>query len=383
MCVSHIHTLALARPLLQGLLASAYDRNRASPEARCIIECAKCTFVTQHRAGEPAPPDDDGSGGVLDAVATMLEPLAALLLMHELRFAQAEELLKAAFVQASARAHAAQGKVPSVSTLSVSTGLRRREIKRLVDAAAASREGGGGIGTAALRISPAAQARLRWTTDPRFLDARGRPLRLPRQANEGEAVVSFADLAAAISKDTHPRALLDELLRIGAVEETAEHVVLRHRWQTPGRDRVAKLEVGSTNVGDHLWAVMVNLLDDGSPPLLERAIFADGLEEASARRAVELSREVWSNALPRLREQLQALVDADSRVGDQRNDDPAAPKGWRMRIGMYSYLAPQERPAPPIHARVNRPKAAPSKPAKNPATATTRKRTRTKPGDTP
>lgn len=317
------------------------------------------------RTPAAADPPPDGDRGVLDAVATMLEPLAALLLTHELRFAQAEELLKAAFIQASARAYAAQGKVPSVSTLSVSTGLRRREVKRLVDAAAAAR---GTTDTVARRISPAAQARLRWTTDPKFLDAQGRPLRLPRQAIEG-AAVGFADLAATVSRDTHPRALLDELLRLGAVEEDGDHVVLRHRFQAPGRDRVAKLDVGSANVGDHLWAVMVNLLDEGSPPLLERAIFADGLSEASARRAVELSRDVWTAALPRLREQLQAFVDHDSGRGEGPAD------GWRMRIGMYSYLAPEQRPAPPINARVNRSAAAgkaPRKPAAG-STATTAK----------
>jgi hypothetical protein len=350
-----------------------------------------------------SPPMDtapDDARGVLDAVATMLEPLAALLLMHELRFAQAEELLKAAFIRASARAYAAQGKVPSVSTLSVSTGMRRREVKRLVDAAATSR---GSTGTAARRISPAAQARLRWTTDPRFLDAQGRPLRLPRHAPSGApsgaasgasaGEVSFADLAATVSRDTHPRALLDELLRIGAVEEAGDHVVLRHRFQAPARDRVAKLDVGSANVSDHLWAMLVNLID-GSAPLMERAVFAEGLSQASARRAVELSRGVWSAALPRLREQLQELVDQDSGADGEGPVD-----GWRMRIGMYSWLAPQERPAPPIHARENRTAAAAKKAPRGsaagskPATASATsaltgappvrpRRKRAKPGDT-
>ena len=63
---------------------------------------------------------------------TVAEPLAGLLLSRQMRYAQAEDLLKAAFVQASARAFAAQGKVPTVSNLSVASGIRRPEVKRLL-----------------------------------------------------------------------------------------------------------------------------------------------------------------------------------------------------------------------------------------------------------
>jgi hypothetical protein len=94
-------------------------------------------------------PDVDGAPDLMTSVAAVLEPLAGLLLSHQIRFAQAEELLKAAFVQACARAFAAQGTLPSVSTVSVATGIRRREVKRLVDAAA------GGHGAAALGHRPA------------------------------------------------------------------------------------------------------------------------------------------------------------------------------------------------------------------------------------
>ncbi len=259
----------------------------------------------------------------------ILEPLAGLLLSRQLRYAQAEELFKSAFVQASARASAARGKLPTVSTLSVATGIRRREVARLLEQAPLE---------VPRKASAASQARLRWATDPAYLDARGSPLRLPRTAPPGEP--SFASLAAAVSKDTHARALLDELVRVGAVEEDGDHVVLRQRFFTPSKEQRELMQIAGHNVGDHLSAVLVNLLSD-PPPFFERALYADGLTQAGAQHGADLAREVWETVCVALRSKLQALVDLDADAPDNQ---------WRMRIGLYSYIAPEQRPAPPVRS---------------------------------
>ncbi len=289
----------------------------------------------------PAAAPDDADAATLAAAAAMLEPLAGLLLARGLRFTRAQELLKAAFVQAGARAFAAQGKAPSVSTLSVATGLRRREVQRLLDAPEQGAHPGAHPGAQAPRISLAAQVRLRWTTDPHFLDAQGQPRRLPRTAAPGEP--SFASLAAAISKDVHPRPLLDELLRIGAAEEDGDQVLLRGRMNAPDRSWESLVEIGGANVADHLSAVLVNLLTRPRP-LVEQAYFADGLTQQSAQRAADLAKEVWTQALPGMAAKVQTLLDLDEQAPDN---------GWRMRIGLYSYVAPMERPQPAVRVRAS------------------------------
>jgi hypothetical protein len=265
----------------------------------------------------------------LEAALAILEPLAGLLLSRQLRYAQAEELFKSAFVQASARASAAQGKLPTVSTLSVATGIRRREVARLLEQAPLE---------VPRKASAASQARLRWATDPAYLDGRGSPLRLPRTAPPGEP--SFASLAATVSKDTHARALLDELVRVGAVQEDGDHVVLRQRFFTPSKEQRELMQIAGHNVGDHLSAVLVNLLSDPAP-FLERALYADGLTQAGAQHGADLAKEVWEAVCVALRGKLQALVDLDAEApGNQ----------WRMRIGLYSYIAPEQRPAAPVRS---------------------------------
>jgi Family of unknown function (DUF6502) len=274
---------------------------------------------------------DDADRATIEAALAMLEPLAGLLLSRGLRHARAEELLKAAFVRAGARAFAAQGKLPSVSTLSVATGLRRREVQRLLEAEPAS--------APVPKLSLAAQVRLRWTTDPHYLDASGQPRRLPRTAPQGQP--SFAGLAAAISKDVHPRPLLDELVRIGAAEEDGEHVLLRGRLNAPDRSWDSLVSIGGANVADHLSAVLVNLLSNPRP-LVEQAYFAEGLTRQSAQRAADLSKDIWTQALAGLAGKVQGLLDLDEDAPDN---------GWRVRIGLYSYIAPVQQPDAPVRVR--------------------------------
>jgi Family of unknown function (DUF6502) len=285
---------------------------------------------------------DEPDHATVESVLAMLEPLAGLLLSRGVRYARAEDLFKLAFVRASARAFAAQGKLPSISTLSVATGLRRREVQRLLDTEP--------LNASAPKMSLAAQVRARWTSDPHYLDAQGQPCRLPRMAPKGQP--SFASLAATISKDVHPRPLLDELVRIGAAQEDGEHVLLRGVLNAPDRSWDALVEIGGANVADHLSAVLVNLLTQPRP-LFEQALFADGLTQQSAQRAANLAQQMWLQTAPDVTRKLQTLVDLDEKLPDN---------GWRMRIGLYSYIAPTEQPQAPVRMRNARQPSAPKKP---------------------
>jgi hypothetical protein len=281
---------------------------------------------------DPLSKETAASAASLKAAMAILEPFAGILLSRQVRYNEAAELLKAAFVQASARAFAAQGKVPSVSTLSVATGIGRAEVKRLLDSPVAE---------APRKPAPAIQVRLRWLTDPNYQDEHGQPKRLSRHAPAGKA--SFSQLAEAVTRDTHPRAILDELLRLGAVVEEGDYVHLRQEPHGPsGLNDL--FEAGANNASDHLSAVLVNMLST-SPPLLERAMFADQLTQASAMRGVAAARDVWSKVLAELRDKLQSLVSLD---------EDASGNDWRMRIGIYSYIAPMDRPAPLVSARDNK-----------------------------
>jgi hypothetical protein len=296
----------------------------------------------------PLPPTPGEEPADAEAMK-LIEPLAALLLSRQVPYAQAEDWLRAAYVRCSAKAYAAQGKAANVSALSVATGVRRREVKRLLEVADAPR-----ASSAARNITvlPAA-LRLLWLTDPRFLDEQGQPKPLSRRTTTNSEP-TFADLAAEISKDIHPRTLLEELVRVGSAAVEGDHVVLKQRHASGEAAAQAKWAVGCTNLGDHASAVLINLLSE-LPPMFERAIFADGLTRSSAQRGTELARELWEPALPKLREKMQALVDLDADAPEAQGIP------WRMRIGLFSYMAPMEQPAPPVQLKAYKTKQQPQR----------------------
>lgn len=294
----------------------------------------------------PTPLPSATADAAIDADAMkLLEPLASLLLSRQVPYAQAEAWLRVAYVRSSAKAYAAQGKAANVSALSVATGVRRREVKRLLETADATSPA-----PRSATVLPAA-LRLLWLTDPRFLDEQGQPKPLPRRAS-AQGGPTFADLAAQVSKDIHPRTLLEELVRVDSAAVEGEQVVLKQRHASGEAAVQAKWAVGCTNLGDHASAVLINLLSD-LPPMFERAIFADGLTRSSAQRGTELARELWEPALPKLREKMQALVDLDADAPEAQ-DNP-----WRMRIGLFSYMAPMEQPAPPVQLKAYKTKQRP------------------------
>jgi Family of unknown function (DUF6502) len=260
------------------------------------------------------------AGISLDAGVAMLVPFAGILLERQLRFSDGEEMLKKAFVNACIAALRMKNQNPTVSAISVATGLQRRDVKRLINSS-----------PDALSHKPSAveRCRLMWATDKNYLDGNGRPRSIPRTETPGQ--YSFATLAAAISKDIPPRALLDELVRNGAVEVANDVVTLVHVEYQPPKDQDALFKQASLNIGDHLAAVLNNIVGK-EQPLLERSIFADGLTLAGARHGAELARTTWANALPTLASKLQLLVDIDE--GNPNNS-------CRVRIGMYAYYEDQ------------------------------------------
>lgn len=250
----------------------------------------------------------------------LLEPLARLALAQGLTLQSLTELTKHALAGAAMRADPAA----SMSQISVRTGVHRKDLRRIADRPSPR----------AAR-SPGAEVFARWLADPRYLTRRGRPRVLPRVA-AGDDEPSFDALAASVTTDVHPRAVLEELVRLGLVEADARgRVRLVAQAYVPRRDRAGMLALLADNVGDHLDAAVANLEGDGQR-FLEQAMFSDGLSAESAEAFNRATRRAWLAVQAELMPVLQALYDHD-RAGD-------APTDHRVRLGVYGY-AERERDA--------------------------------------
>lgn len=273
----------------------------------------------------PASSSTDSVQAALnDGLARLLAPLAQLCLAQGLPFAVLEEMLKRAYVEA-ARAQQPQALgARDISRVSAATGLTRREVTRItLDEST----------RAAQRQSPATQIFTRWLGNRRLQDKEGKPRALKRQGKSP----SFEALAQSVTRDVHPRTLLEELCRLGLaqVDAQTDMVSLVRDAFVPEKDKARMLGFLGHNVGDHLAAAVENVVAD-RPAHFEQAIFADELSVESLAKVRTLVAVQWKSMLTGLVPQLEALIEADAKSG--RSGDQ------RVRLGLYSYQAPLDAP---------------------------------------
>lgn len=250
-------------------------------------------------------------------LSRLLLPMARLCLANGITFAVVEEVLKQAFVK---EANALQPEAPlhgAVSRISTATGLNRREVTRLIKSETPVRSTKPPIGT---------EIFARWTTDPLYQDPEGVPSVLKRL---GQAP-SFETLAQSITRDVHPRSMLDELVRLGLVchDESLDCVSLTRNEFVPRDDIPQMLNFLGDNVGDHLDAAVANVLHGGTC-YHEQAVFADELSAESIQVLRPLVAEQWKTVRDALVPVMTSLIDSDQRAGRIQDQ--------RIRVGLYAF----------------------------------------------
>ncbi|MGY4826972.1 DUF6502 family protein [Sphaerotilaceae bacterium SBD11-9] len=264
-----------------------------------------------------ATPADEAHAALLQACRALLAPLAKLAVARGVRYAEIDELVRSAFVQAALAAHPEVAPQRAVSRVSTATGLHRREVSRLLHSEAQAAEP---------RHSPATQVFTRWLSDPVWRNEGQPRASLPRTGR-----ASFETLAKSVTKDVHPRSLLEELSRLGLarLDEESDRVELLHERFAPAGDMPRMLGFVASNVGDHLSAAVANVLAQDDPPHVEQAVFADELSVESVQRIQPLVREQWRHLLRALAPVLQRLIDEDHAAQRAQNQ--------RVRVGLYAY----------------------------------------------
>jgi hypothetical protein len=278
----------------------------------------------------PLPPTDpDGAADLLEAVGALLRPLARLVVARGVTYPVLDQALKTALVAAAREAHADLPAQRSVSRISTTLGMNRREVTRWVHEGPAS---------APPRATPAQDVFARWRSDPSLRDPHGQPLSLPRTG----PAPSFEALARSVTLNVHPRSLLDELCRLGLahLDVDADRVELRAEAFVPRGDAAAMLGFVADNVGDHLSAAVENVLGDGRQHF-EQAVFADELSAQSLAAFRAWMGPQWQALLRDLVPLLENLIEQDRRAG--------RPQNHRLRLGMYSYMQ-QTAPETPVAA---------------------------------
>ena len=295
----------------------------------------KTLKITKTHAADPDVADADAV--LLGTLSRLLAPLARFCLAKGATFAQAEEVLKRAFVQeANALQPGADGH-GMVSRISNATGINRREVTRLTKSDTPERP---------TKPPVASELFARWTTDPAFRDENGAPGALKRQGPSP----SFETLAHSITRDVHPRSMLAELVRMGLARHDADSdsVTLCRNDFVPNCDTRQMFEFLGDNVGDHLAAAVANVVGDDRSHL-EQAVFADELSAESIEALRPLIAAQWQALRDATVPAITELIEADRLAGSSQNR--------RVRIGLYTFneaTPDSEVPAPTSKVRRSR-----------------------------
>jgi len=253
-------------------------------------------------------------------VLTVMLPLVTWLLRSGVGHGEFAAALKPVFLKAAQQElERIQGK-PTDSALSLLSGLHRKDVRALAPTLRAP--------DAAARLgkpTPASQVATRWLVGD-----------LPASLPVAGPAPSFEALARSVSTDFHPRAVLQELLRLGVAEEAGGQVRLIRSAFVPDARHEETRGLVAGSVADHLAAGVHNLTSGDSRPFLEQSVFADGLSAESARELEKLATQLWQEVLAAMVKAAVPLCEKDEGAGGDH----------RVRLGMFCFSAPMEGAVP-------------------------------------
>jgi Family of unknown function (DUF6502) len=270
---------------------------------------------------------------ILEAVLGLLKPLARLLLRHGVAYPAFAAALKHVFIQAAQDELKSEGRALTDSAVSLLSGVHRRDVRNLTrlytppDTATTT------------PMNMATQVVARWLSQPQYQGADGQALPLTRTTPAG----GFDALVSSISTDVRPRAVLEEMLRLGIVHETEAGINLLDAGFAPRQGFAEMAQLLQANTHDHIAAAADNLDNGGN--FLEQSIFVDQITAQSAQRLHAVSAKAWRTAFKTV------MLEAAQRFEHDKAHATPEERTHRARFGSYFYAQDennnaQDKPAP-------------------------------------
>ena len=212
------------------------------------------------------------------AVMRLLRPLVRILLRHGVPFNTFAEIARWVYVEVTDKDFAIEGRKQTDSRVSVITGLTRKDVARIKKLEKPEDE------ASALSYNRAARVVSAWAREYPMEGTASGVAPLPLEGRR-----SLSELIHRHSGDMPVRAVVDELLRVGAIrlrdEGTAE---LLHRHYLPPQGERRKLVYLGDDVADLIATIGHNLQAKASDTMFQRKVFYDNIpgEHLDSVRAV-------------------------------------------------------------------------------------------------
>ena len=197
------------------------------------------------------------------ALAVLLRPIVRVAIRHGFSFGSFSELLKRLYVEVGGREFAEPGRRQTVARIAVITGINRKEVTRLSQLPAVAEE------PIDEKLNRSVRVISGWLNDKRFLDKKGDPEALLLDRGEN----SFSELVRLYSGDMSPRVLLEELLRVNAIEYLSDDLVrLTSRGYVPRGGSAEQLVMFGTDIRDLAETIEHNMLSGSDVTRFHRKV---------------------------------------------------------------------------------------------------------------
>lgn len=251
----------------------------------------------------------------------MLYPIVKLLLRYEIAHSEFSELTRRSYVDVAFKDFGIPNRKNTVSRVSVITGLSRPEVTRLMATAEKDL-----VSTSNTTPNRATRVIGGWLSDAKFNDENNNPKVLPLRGTE----ISFESLVNLYSGGITARAVLDEMLRVGAVEKVdKDHVKLVHLGYVPQGDDSEKINIFLTHAGDLLSTGIHNLTQKDEAPRFQRQVTYVDMPERVVEEFEKLSRDKSMTLLVELNKWLQTKSQEEEAQPDE--------KTYRIGVGIYYF----------------------------------------------
>ena len=258
---------------------------------------------------------------IANALKRVFRPFVKLMLANNLTYTFAIDVLKTLFVEVADQDFTIDNKRQTDSRISLMSGVHRKDVKRLRELQPDVEDVMPG------NVSLGSQLIALWNANPAFVDADGLPKPLPRFASDN-ADASFESMVRSLSTDIHPRAVLDEWLRLSVArldEDNFVHLTTDMFIAQEGFDE--KVYYFGHNLHDHASAAVSNVIGQ-RPGFFERCVHYDELSQQSVMAIADFAQKQGMKALRSVNK-----VADEAAMGDKL----AKNANMRMTYGVYFY----------------------------------------------
>lgn len=263
---------------------------------------------------------------IIIALQKLLSPLIRILLRYEITHGEFEEMARRAYVNVAFKDFALPNKKQTISRVSLITGLSRVEVARLAEVQETSSDDHVSLPNRATRVVGG------WMSDKNFLDANATPRILPIKNQEH----CFEDLVYRYSGGVTPRAVLDELLRVGVAERVDDsYVRLLRSGYLPDQIDGEKASIVLTHAKDLLSTGVNNIEGLTEVPYFQRQLTFVDVPEEVKQNFEAICRDKGGDLLVSLN---QWLTEKCNEAGENTDNKEIAKESQLHRVGLGIYF---------------------------------------------